>query len=105
VLDLVAMLLKRRPHYVRLAGDPGSAEAMTADDSLPGYAAIAGPSFVNRMAAREFFVYPFNRPLTRAKRLRYAGAPHPEQDSFRRMWTGVSQPVEPWSMHLVWIDG
>jgi len=69
-LDLVAALLNRRPHHIQLAGEPDSAAAMSADDSLPGYSAIWGPSFVNRVAARSVLLYPFNRPVTRARRLR-----------------------------------
>ena len=70
VLDLVGSLLNRRPHHIGLAGEPASLAAMTADDSLPGYAAIWGPSFVNQMAARGSLLYPLNRPVTRARRLR-----------------------------------
>jgi fermentation-respiration switch protein FrsA (DUF1100 family) len=69
-LDVVGGLLNRRPHYIQLAGEPDSAAAMSADDSLPGYSAIWGPSFVNQMAARSVVQYLFNRPVTRAKRLR-----------------------------------
>ena len=69
-IDMVWSLLNQRPHHVQLAGDPGSLAAMSAHDSLPGYSAIWGPSFVNQMAARGFFLYLLNRPVTRAKRLR-----------------------------------
>ena len=69
-IDIVWSLLNRRPHHVQLAGEPGSLAAMSADDSLPGYSAIWGPSFVNQMAARGLLLYLLNRPVTRAKRLR-----------------------------------
>ena len=69
-IDIVWSLLNRRPHHVQLAGEPESLAAMSADDSLPGYSAIWGPSFVNQMAARGLLLYLLNRPVTRAKRLR-----------------------------------
>jgi len=69
-IDIVWSLLNRRPHHVQLAGEPESLAAMSTDDSLPGYSAIWGPSFVNQMAARGLLLYLLNRPVARAKRLR-----------------------------------
>ena len=69
-LDLLTALLNRRPHFIKLAGEPESAAAMSSDDTLPGYSAIWGPSFVNQMAGRGLVPLLFNRPVTRAKRLR-----------------------------------
>ncbi len=70
VLDLAGSVLKRRPHTIPLIGEPETLGAMTSDDSLAGYSAITGPSFINELAARGVLLYPLNRAVTRAKRLR-----------------------------------
>jgi uncharacterized protein len=69
-LDLLAALLRRRPHTMPLFAAPGTVGALTSDDSVSGYSAIIGPSFVNAMAARGLLPLLFNRPVRRARKLR-----------------------------------
>jgi pimeloyl-ACP methyl ester carboxylesterase len=69
-LDLLAGVLRRRPHTIPLHAEPGKVAALSSDDSQPGYSAIIGPSFVNQMAARGLAPLLINRPVTRARKLR-----------------------------------
>lgn len=68
--DMVGGLLNRRPHLIPIVGPPDSLAAISSDDGLPGYSSIAGPSFVNTMAARGIIPILLNRPVTAARKLR-----------------------------------
>ncbi|MEE3851525.1 alpha/beta fold hydrolase [Gordonia sp. LSe1-13] len=54
VADLGAVVLRRKPVMVALAGEPGDAALMTAPDVVPGYLPLVpeGHPFTNEVAAR-----------------------------------------------------
>jgi pimeloyl-ACP methyl ester carboxylesterase len=68
--DVLRSLLHRSPHLLPIVGPPGSLAAMNTADSVPGMAAFAGPNWRNEFAARELLVAPFNRPISKARRVR-----------------------------------
>jgi fermentation-respiration switch protein FrsA (DUF1100 family) len=68
--DGVGDLRGQPPQIVPIVARPGELGVLTTEDALPGYEAIAGPSWRNEIAAR---VLPYelrNRPLARAAELR-----------------------------------
>ncbi len=69
LIDQGLGLFRLRPHMVPIVGPPDSPAAMSADDCLPGYSAIAGPTFRNEMAARQIPLIMLNRPVRSAGKL------------------------------------
>lgn len=70
LLDILRWLPGRPPLLVPIVGPPGSVAAMNSPDAVSGMAAFAGPTWRNEFAARELLAIPFNRPVTRASRVR-----------------------------------
>lgn len=68
--DYAGAALGRPPHLIPIVGPPGSLAAITSRDAASGYGAIMGPTFRNEMQARGVILTMFNRPVTKASRLR-----------------------------------
>ncbi|HEV2770131.1 MAG TPA: alpha/beta fold hydrolase [Solirubrobacteraceae bacterium] len=66
MIDALGALTGRPPVRMPIVGPPGTLAAMTTPDALPGFRAIAGPSFVNDFCARGALLVGTNRPITRA---------------------------------------
>jgi dienelactone hydrolase len=71
--DLAAMVLRRPPVTIPLAGPPGSPALMNAPDALPGYEALlpADATFVNAVAARVAPTIMGYRPGRAAKGIKF----------------------------------
>jgi uncharacterized protein len=69
LLDLASVLTKRGPHYVPVAGQPGSAAMITAPGAEEACLSIAGPTWRNEVCARAALKVALNRPTTFARRL------------------------------------
>ena len=71
--DLAAMLGRRAPTMIPLAGPPGSLALMNAPDALPGYQALVPPEmrFRNEVAARVAPTIMAYRPGRVAKKIRF----------------------------------
>jgi len=67
--DRLGALLRRSPHYVPVAGDPGERAVLTSPSAKPGYERLVpdGEEWPNRCAARVLATVPFYRPLARAE--------------------------------------
>jgi len=67
--DLLALVFRREPVRIPLAGPPGSTALMTAPDALPGYLALVpkGGTFINEVAARVAPTITMHRPGRAAK--------------------------------------
>lgn len=63
--DFVGDLRGRPPHMIPVTAPPGSVGAMTSDEAVPGYAAIAGPTWRNEITARAALDEGRNRAITR----------------------------------------
>ncbi len=70
-LDLIKMLLGRRPHYVPLVALPGHTAAMNTPGTLEDYLSMigGGSSWKNQVAARLFLQLPLYRPIAKAKKV------------------------------------
>lgn len=69
--DAFRALTGRRPHYLPVVGDPGSAAMITAPGAVDGYLALAGPNWRNQVTARTALEVAFNRPTRFASRVRF----------------------------------
>ncbi|MUL47769.1 alpha/beta hydrolase [Mycobacterium sp. CBMA293] len=69
VLDAIGARLGRRPHYVRVVGQPGTTAAISTPGSEDAYLAMSGPTWRNEVAARTALDMPFNRPTVHASQL------------------------------------
>jgi pimeloyl-ACP methyl ester carboxylesterase len=67
--DGVRGLLGREPLRIPVVERPGALAAMTSPDALPGYLAIAGPTWRNEHCARGALLAAANRPVKRAAEL------------------------------------
>jgi len=54
---------------VPVVGPPGSRAVITSPDALPGYTAIAGPTWRNEMLARDIDLLALNNPVLLARRV------------------------------------
>ena len=70
IRDAVAGLRGRPPELIPLAAPPGEIAAMSVPEALPGYTAIAGPTWRNEIAARALLHEPQNRAVTKMDDLR-----------------------------------
>ncbi|QWC83829.1 alpha/beta fold hydrolase [Nocardioidaceae bacterium] len=69
-LRAAAMRAAGRPEpEIPIVAEPGTLAAITASDALPGYSAIAGPTFENRMKASGILPISMNRPVSAAASL------------------------------------
>lgn len=68
--DVARGLLGLEPLYIRSAGHPGEAAAMTSEDAWSGYTALMPANVPNRVAARVALILPLFRPLRVAGRVR-----------------------------------
>lgn len=68
--DVVGMIRGRDPVMLPTVGAPGELAALTSEESLPGYRAIAGPTWRNEVTARAGFAEWTNRPITRMDEIR-----------------------------------
>ncbi|MDP9228851.1 MAG: alpha/beta hydrolase, partial [Actinomycetota bacterium] len=68
--DLAALVRGRPPELIPLVGPPGTVAALTTEESEPSYAALAGPSWRNEVAARVAFAEASNRATAQAEELR-----------------------------------
>jgi uncharacterized protein len=59
----------RVPHYVPVAGSPGSGAVISAPGAEEALAAFVGPNWRNEVCARAVFGLPFNRPIRFARRV------------------------------------
>lgn len=71
LIDLLGALLRCKPYYIKLAGEPGQLALMTEPGAEAGYLAmIDGPSpWRNLIAARFILGIPLFRPIRHAKRI------------------------------------
>ncbi|MBI3226079.1 MAG: alpha/beta hydrolase [Mycolicibacterium cosmeticum] len=71
--DYAAMILRRPPAMIPLAGPPGSVALMNAPDALPGYQALLPPdtTFRNQVAARVTPTVMAYRPGRSAKKIKF----------------------------------
>ena len=70
VRDVLGMLRRRDPVMVPIVGAPGELAAMSSEESLPGYRAIAGPTWRNEVTARGSFAEWTNRAVSRMEQVR-----------------------------------
>ncbi|CAN5571591.1 alpha/beta hydrolase [soil metagenome] len=70
IRDGIAGLRGRDPELVPLAAPPGEIAAMNSAEALPGYEAIAGPTWRNEITARALLFEPLNRAVARMDDLR-----------------------------------
>lgn len=68
--DLAAYARGLPPVYLPLAGPPGSLAVMATEECLPGYEALAGPTWKNEVGARVAVAESMNRGVAKAKDLR-----------------------------------
>src|SRR5919108_194993 len=68
--DAVRGLLGREPLRLPVVGPPGTLAAMSSPDALPGFKAIAGPTWRNEYCARGALHAARNRPVNRAADVR-----------------------------------
>jgi pimeloyl-ACP methyl ester carboxylesterase len=68
--DALTVLRREPPHLIPLAARPGKIAAMSSEEALPGYTAIAGPSWRNELTARALLYEGRNRAITRMGDLR-----------------------------------
>ena len=68
--DLAAQARGLPPVYLPIAGPPGSSAVLTTEECLPGYEALAGPTWKNQVAARVAVAETVNRGVSRASELR-----------------------------------
>lgn len=68
--DLFSAALGRERVHVRLVGAPGTLATMTTPDAEPGYRAIVGPDWLNRICACFALGLSFYRPVSVAHRVR-----------------------------------
>lgn len=69
IADAIAGARGEAPRMIPLAARPGEVAAMSTEDALPGYEAIAGPSWRNEITARAVLLEARNRPITRISEL------------------------------------
>lgn len=69
LLDLASTFTERAPHYVSVAGQPGSAAMITAPGAEEACISMAGPTWRNEVCARAALKAALNRPTTFASRL------------------------------------
>jgi fermentation-respiration switch protein FrsA (DUF1100 family) len=69
--DAFRSLTRRRPHYLPVVGEPGSAAVITSPGAVEGYHALAGPTWRNQVTARTALEVAFNRPTRFASRVRF----------------------------------
>lgn len=71
VVDFVKGLFGGQPYYVRAVGKPGDSvsSAYVSEESAMQVARIAGPTWNNRLANRDFMHLPPFRPITKIKKL------------------------------------
>jgi pimeloyl-ACP methyl ester carboxylesterase len=62
--DAAGAALRRPPRTIPAVGAPGQLAVMTTPDAFAGMTEIAGPTWENRIAARELLVLALNRPIT-----------------------------------------
>lgn len=65
IRDAISGIRGREPELIPLAAPPGTIAAMSTEEALPGYTAIAGPTWRNEIAARAILHEPQNRAVTR----------------------------------------
>ncbi len=70
IRDFIAGLRGQPPELIPLAAPPGEIAAMSAEEALPGYTAIAGPTWRNEITARALLYEPQNRAVTKMDDLR-----------------------------------
>jgi len=70
IRDALSGLRGRDPELIPLAAPPGAIAAMSVEEALPGYEAIAGPTWRNEITARALLYEPQNRAVTRMDDLR-----------------------------------
>ena len=68
--DLAADARGLSPVYLPAAGPPGSLAVLTTEECLPGYEALAGPTWKNQVSARVAVAEGLNRGVSRASELR-----------------------------------
>jgi pimeloyl-ACP methyl ester carboxylesterase len=68
--DLAAQARGLPPVYLPLAGPPGSLAVMTTEECLPGYEALAGPTWKNEVSARVAVAESINRGVAKASEIR-----------------------------------
>jgi pimeloyl-ACP methyl ester carboxylesterase len=68
--DVVGMIRGRDPVMLATVGAPGELAALTSEESLPGYRAIAGTTWRNEVTARASLAEWTNRPITRMDEIR-----------------------------------
>ena len=65
IADAIAGAQGEAPRVIPLAARPGEVAAMSTEEALSGYEAIAGPSWRNEITARVVLLEARNRPITR----------------------------------------
>ncbi|HET8592572.1 MAG TPA: alpha/beta fold hydrolase, partial [Solirubrobacterales bacterium] len=68
--DVLGRIRGREPVMLPIVGAPGELAAMSSEEAVPGYAAIAGSSWRNEVTARAVFAEWTNRATTRMGELR-----------------------------------
>ena len=67
--DAARAVAGRAPHYVPIAGPPGSPAIISTPGAEEAYTRMAGPTWRNEVCARSALGVGFNRPTTFARRL------------------------------------
>ncbi|NKZ10845.1 alpha/beta fold hydrolase [Mycolicibacterium septicum DSM 44393] len=67
--DVVRAALRREPYYIPANGRDGDRAAYASDEAMDQIASIAGPSWRNRIALRDFATVPMYRPAKYLKHL------------------------------------
>ncbi len=67
--DVATILRREPPHLIPLVARPGEIAAMSSEEALPGYTAIAGPGWRNELTARALLYEGQNRAITRMDEL------------------------------------
>jgi pimeloyl-ACP methyl ester carboxylesterase len=70
IKDVIGSARGLAPHRIPVAARPGEVATMSSDEALPGYEAIAGPSFRNEITARAALNEGLNRPITKMADIR-----------------------------------
>jgi pimeloyl-ACP methyl ester carboxylesterase len=72
IKDVVAMILRRSPHYVPVVGDPNTFAVMNTPESRPGYLALVpeGSAWRNECPARILLMATLYRPIMWAEKVK-----------------------------------
>jgi dienelactone hydrolase len=70
IKDGIRALRRQDPHLIPVAAEPGTPAGLASEEALPGYTAIAGPTWRNELTARAAIYESRNRAITKMDDLR-----------------------------------